>query len=247
MDANESAALPPEANPAPVNPEDTLTPAAPPLDAVVLTDLHLGCARARRRAAARLLDRVVAGDLPTRRLVLGGDTIDSWDLTRLRACDFRVLRLLRRLAAGGVEVVWVRGNHEGDNCARAAAILGVPVLPRYEFASGPERVLVLHGDRRSVPAGACGVKPLKRGVRRLLAGQHDHGSAHDLDEAVRVCRLAVAAARFAGCTQVVAGHAHAPAWGVVEGVGYANPGAWLQPPGRYVAVAGGRLRLCAAD
>src|SRR4051794_4451642 len=43
------------------------------LDAVILSDVHLGSANCQARTLAELLDRIATGELPTARLILNGD------------------------------------------------------------------------------------------------------------------------------------------------------------------------------
>src|SRR2546421_5908660 len=60
-------------------------PHGPPrmLDAVIISDVHLGSANCQARALAELLDRIASGELPAARLILNGDVFDSIDFRRL--------------------------------------------------------------------------------------------------------------------------------------------------------------------
>ena len=95
-------------------------------DAVVISDLHLGSAVCQAKALIAFLEGVRDGRTPTRRLILNGDVFDGLDFRRLKKSHWKVLGLLRQVAAA-TEVVWVVGNHDGQLEA-ASHLLGVGVV-----------------------------------------------------------------------------------------------------------------------
>ena len=54
------------------------------LDAVILSDIHLGCDNSQAKRLCELLERIGDGGLPTAQLILNGDVFDSIDFRRLQ-------------------------------------------------------------------------------------------------------------------------------------------------------------------
>src|SRR5215471_14460211 len=95
------------------------------LDAVILSDLHLGSGNCQARRLRELLQRIDDGELSTQRLILNGDVFDSIDFRRLRKDHWAVLSLLRKLS-DRVEIIWLAGNHDGS-AEIVSHLLGVRV------------------------------------------------------------------------------------------------------------------------
>src|SRR6185503_15124972 len=83
------------------------------LDAVVISDLHLGSDNCQAKAAATFLQEILDGTLRTRRLIINGDVFDSIDFRRLRKTHWKVLSQIRHLS-DKIEVIWIAGNHDGS-------------------------------------------------------------------------------------------------------------------------------------
>ena len=83
------------------------------LDAVILSDLHLGSGNSEAKRVCEFLERIVEGELITPRLILNGDVFDSIDFRRLNKNHWKVLSLLRKLS-DQIEIVWLAGNHDGS-------------------------------------------------------------------------------------------------------------------------------------
>jgi metallophosphoesterase superfamily enzyme len=66
------------------------------LDAVVLSDIHLGSDNCQARRVCELLERIADGELATARLILNGDVFDSIDFHRLHKTHWKVLSLRNR-------------------------------------------------------------------------------------------------------------------------------------------------------
>src|SRR3954469_3356121 len=113
------------------------------LDAVSLSDLHLGSGNCEARHARELLERIADGERTTARLILNGDVFDSIDFRRLNKNHWKVLSLIRKLS-DTVETVWLAGNHDGS-AEIISHLVGVEVRDEFVFESGRERILVLHG------------------------------------------------------------------------------------------------------
>jgi UDP-2,3-diacylglucosamine pyrophosphatase LpxH len=109
------------------------------LDAILLSDLHLGSESCQVRAIQDFLDA-----LPdTARLVLNGDILENTEF-RLTKQHWRVLSRLRKLS-DQLKLIWVRGNHDFD-AESVAHLIGAEFVPEYLFESGTKRVLCVHGD-----------------------------------------------------------------------------------------------------
>jgi UDP-2,3-diacylglucosamine pyrophosphatase LpxH len=221
------------------------------LDAVILSDLHLGSDNCQARDLCHLLERIEDGRLATARLILNGDVFDSMDFRRLKKHHWKVLSLLRKLS-DRLEIVWIYGNHD-VSAEIISHLLGVATEEEYILRSGHRRILVLHGhvfddfiDNHPV------ISFLADGVYRLLqrldrthsfAKWAKHGSKTFLRCARAIQEKSVAYAGRLGCEAVCCGHTHAPRE-VREGeVQYFNSGSWTELPCTYLTVADGEVRL----
>ena len=226
-------------------------PVADPLDAVIISDLHLGAHNCETAPLLDLLDRIERGSLSTRRLVVNGDIFDSIDFRRMRPAHWEVLAALRRLAER-IEVVWLTGNHDGP-AEMVSLLLGVPVLDEYLLESGGRRFLVLHGHL---------FDDFIRG-HKTLTTLADWGYAilqrldrsHELSRRIkRVSKIflryretivggSIERARQAGCEGVICGHVHHAEVVTTRGVEYVNSGCWTERPPTYLTVLDGRVEI----
>jgi UDP-2,3-diacylglucosamine pyrophosphatase LpxH len=111
----------------------------PLLDAILLSDLHLGSESCQVLTVLEFLE-----SLPeTQRLVLNGDVLENTEY-RLTKQHWRVLSRLRKLS-DDLELVWVRGNHDFD-AESVAHLIGAKFVPEYIFESGGKKILCVHGD-----------------------------------------------------------------------------------------------------
>ncbi|HTU22919.1 MAG TPA: metallophosphoesterase [Gemmataceae bacterium] len=219
------------------------------LDAVIVSDLHLGAANSRYREVKHLLGRMLR---QTRRIVFNGDLVDHWNLPRWPREHIETLDNLRRMSER-VEFVWIAGNHE-ESSARASAVAGLPFVEEYRFVSAGVPVLCQHGHQydRFIHA-----HPIMTWMGDLV-----YGFAQAIDSTHRLARclkrrskifLAVAEAVAAGavrearrgrCGLVATGHTHLAALSEMEdGVCYANTGCWTEKPASYLTVEGGTIKL----
>src|SRR6266496_5839458 len=104
------------------------------LDALILSDLHLGSDNCQARQLGELLEGIEEGVLPTARLILNGDVFDSIDFRRLKKTHWKVLSLIRKLS-DRLEIVWICGNHDGS-AEIVSHLLGVCVEEEYVLKSG---------------------------------------------------------------------------------------------------------------
>lgn len=221
------------------------------LDAVVLSDLHLGSANSEARRVGELLDRMAQGDLRTQRLILNGDVFDSIDFRRLNKNHWKVLSRLRKLS-DQIEIHWIVGNHDGP-AEIISQLLGVSVEDELVLESGGRRILLLHGHifDRFIDAhplltwlADCTYRLLQ-----LLDPSHQfakmakRGSKTFLRCAKQIAEGAVERARRLGCQAVCCGHTHVAASETDGPIAYFNSGCWTELPCSYLTISNGAIRL----
>src|SRR5262245_12440655 len=221
------------------------------IDAVLLSNLHLGSANCQAKRIVRLLETVADGELPTARLILNGDVFDSFDFRRLTKNHWKVLSLIRKLS-DEVEIIWLAGNHDGS-AEIVSHLLGVTVEDDYVLQSGGERLLVLHGDVFDAfiddhPILTWMADRVYRLLQRLgkthsFAKLAKHGSKTFLRCAQKIEEGAVELARRRGCTAVCCGHTHVAVARTEQPIPYFNSGCWTELPCTYLTVADGEVRL----
>jgi UDP-2,3-diacylglucosamine pyrophosphatase LpxH len=221
------------------------------LDAVILSDLHLGSNNSQARRIGELLERIVDEELQTARVILNGDVFDSIDFRRLNKNHWKVLSLIRKLS-DHVEIIWLAGNHDGA-AEIVSHLLGVNVLDDYVLESGNQRLLILHGhvfdefiDNHPIITWVG--DQIYRVLQRLdrthrFAKLAKHGSKTFLRCARKIEEGAVELARKRGCTKVCCGHTHVAVAHTEQPIPYYNSGCWTELPCTYLTVAAGTVEL----
>ena len=115
------------------------------MDAVCISDLHLGSDICQVRLLESFLKDIRRQIIKTDQLILNGDVFDSWDFRRLRKRHWHVLSLLRKMS-DELRVVWVAGNHDGP-AELVSHLLGIEVLNSYSLVSGGRSIYFHHGHR----------------------------------------------------------------------------------------------------
>jgi UDP-2,3-diacylglucosamine pyrophosphatase LpxH len=225
------------------------------LDAVILSDLHLGCDNCQAKRVVRFLEQINHGELKTERVILNGDVFDSMDFRRLHKNHWKVLSLIRKLS-DHVEISWLCGNHDGS-AEIISHLLGVTVQEDCILESGQEKILILHGhrfdafiDKHPILTwlGDC-VYAFLQWIDRThtLAKVAKRGSKTFLRCARKIEEGAVELAKRRGCTAVCCGHTHAATVHDEQEIPYYNSGCWTELPGTYLTVQGGMIELHAFD
>ncbi len=104
------------------------------LDAVIISDIHLGAENCQAKAIGELLQSMLDGELRACKLIINGDVFDSIDFRRLKKTHWKVLSLIRHLS-DKMEIVWIVGNHDGS-ADIISHLLGVRVEELYVLESG---------------------------------------------------------------------------------------------------------------
>jgi UDP-2,3-diacylglucosamine pyrophosphatase LpxH len=221
------------------------------LDAVILSDLHLGSDNCQAKRIVRLLERITHRELRTERLILNGDVFDSIDFRRLSKNHWKVLSLIRKLS-DHLEIIWLCGNHDGS-AEIVSHLLGVQVMDDYVLESGTEKILILHGHifdrfidkhRFLTWLADCGYAFLQWiDSTHTLAKVAKRGSKTFLRCARKIEDGAVELARKKGCSAVCCGHTHVAAVNRERDVAYYNSGCWTELPGTYLTVQRGVIEV----
>ncbi|MBM6865492.1 UDP-2,3-diacylglucosamine diphosphatase [Bacteroides caecigallinarum] len=115
---------------------------------IILSDLHLGMPHAKVNELIRFLRSVTC-----ERLILNGDIIDGWYISRHPKCPWRndLMRLFRVISDmmknNTSDVIYTYGNHD-DFMRRylGKVVVGIKVLKDYTVLSNGKRFFVTHGD-----------------------------------------------------------------------------------------------------
>jgi UDP-2,3-diacylglucosamine pyrophosphatase LpxH len=236
-----------------------------PLNAVWLSDLHLGYRGCRAEFILDFLE-----NNPARIVYLVGDVFDFWALKRQFSwpeSHHAVLKKLLDIAASGTRVVYIPGNHD-DPCREFCdkRVLNVEILREavHKTAAG-KRFLMVHGDefdhavlcgRLHKLMGDIGYNALlflnrwSNRARRWL-GLPYWSMAYYIKNRVTNARTAIRAfeeaaaaeAKSRGLDGIICGHIHQPEIRNIDGVLYCNDGDWVESCTALVEHHDGRLEL----
>jgi UDP-2,3-diacylglucosamine pyrophosphatase LpxH len=231
--------------------------AAKHYDTIVLGDVHLGLSNCR---IGGLLEFIKNNSC--KRLIFQGDTFNSPGLTELPKEHQQFLDQVRKREAEGLEVVWIKGNHElmrrGKKfVSQLSALLdrfyraGCTVLEEYTFTLGKRKFLILHGHvfdqiLTNLPLTSQLATWTYEQIQKLdteeqsLATLLKHNTKKVL-QLVRILRQeALLYASLSGSNVVVCGHTHklehAKAGEEGEWLHYYNAGCWTEKKCGAVAI-----------
>jgi UDP-2,3-diacylglucosamine pyrophosphatase LpxH len=221
------------------------------LDAVIISDLHLGSDNCQAKLLCQLLERIASEELRTSQLILNGDVFDSIDFRRLKKTHWKVLSLVRKLA-DKLDITWLCGNHDGS-AEIVSHLLGVAVRDEHVLESAGRKILVLHGHVfdefiDNHPILTFVADTFYHMLQRLdgthyLAKVAKKGSKTFLRCAKVIETKAVAHARKLGCHAVCCGHIHMTVANRSGEVHYFNSGCWTELPCSYLTVAAGEVEV----
>lgn len=221
------------------------------VDAIVISDLHLGSDNCEAEALVRFLESLRSGERPTRRLILNGDVFDSIDFRRLKRRHWKVLSLIRKMS-DALEIVWINGNHDGPSDI-VSHLLGVDVVDEFTIESGDRRILFLHGHRfdRFIEKHKFTTWFADWIYRILQRLDPSHGFARWAKRSSKIflrCAAKIeedskAYARSKDCEAVCCGHTHVAAENREGDVQYFNGGCWTEKPCHFLIVENGFVSL----
>jgi len=221
------------------------------LDAVVISDIHLGSENCQARELVHLLDSIRTGDLATRRLILNGDVFDSIDFRRLNKRHWKALSELRRLS-DQIEITWINGNHDGP-AEIVSHLLGVNCADEIVVESGGRRILFLHGHRfdefiARYPLLTWVADRFYNLLQRIDPSHAFARFAKRRSKTFLRCaeKIEQDARRYAarrGCDAVCCGHTHHAVEKRDGDVHYFNSGCWTEKPCSFLTVIEGNVEL----
>lgn len=231
----------------------------------ILSDVHLGTPHSKADEATHFLKHVRCD-----RLILNGDIIDGWRLTRdgrwTKAHTRFMRRVLTMVQKKDTDVVYLRGNHD-DFLARLLPMQfeRIQLVEDCVLETPRGRYLVLHGDvfdgviKNMVflaHLGDMGYSLLLRLNRVYNWWRQVRGKEYfSLSQAIKArVKQAVsfvgkfedqvaALARSRGCAGVICGHIHTPADKQIDGIHYLNSGDWVETMSAIVEHEDGRFEL----
>lgn len=221
------------------------------LDAVVVSDIHLGSENCQAKSLVRFLASIREGSLATHRLILNGDVFDSIDFRRLKKRHWKVLSLLRKLS-DEIEIVWINGNHDGP-AEIVSHLLGVSCQDEYILESGGRKILFHHGHRFDEFISRHPVLTwfADRIYALLQRVDHTHHFAKLAKKksktflrcARKIEKESIHYAARQGCYAVCCGHTHHAAAVTSGPIHYFNSGCWTEKPCHYLTVKSGVTQL----
>lgn len=223
------------------------------LDAVCISDIHLGSTNCRSKEVCDLLDDIENGILKTKRLIINGDLFDSLEFRRLKKKHWKILSAIRKLS-DKIEVIWIRGNHDLDAVDIVSHLIGAETFDQYVLESEGKRILILHGDVfdkfiTNHPVITWTADWLYHIIQKLdptasVAKFLKHSSKTFLRCAKVIEEKSVKMAEKMDCQIVCCGHTHLPTSNCAEnGIQYFNSGCWVESPPTYLIVGGGKVKL----
>jgi len=218
---------------------------------VIISDVHLGTTDSKAAEVSHFLRHVRC-----EKLILNGDIIDGWQLTRRSGrwthAHTRVIRtILKMLEKRRTEIIYLRGNHD-DILGRFLPFEfeGLRVVEDYVHEGARGRYLVLHGDVFDTVTnkiawlshlGDFGYNKLLQFNRAYNRWRAWRGQEYwSLSQAIKariksavnyISKFETRVAEFArerGCQGVMCGHIHTPADRMIGGVHYLNSGDWVE-------------------
>lgn len=233
---------------------------------VFLSDIHLGTPDSKADEVVEFLKHIRC-----RKLVLNGDIIDGWALSRGGRWTSRHSRVIRRILKmterDNTEVVYLRGNHDEILDRFMPIAFGRIRLVRehiHETAAG-RRYLVVHGDgfdsvstnhKWLALLGAAGYDFLLRINRlynrwRAFRGKEYYSISKMVKARVKSAvsfvdrfeDLLQALAHHRQCDGIICGHIHTPQDKQVGDIHYLNSGDWVESLTAIIEHHDGRLEL----
>jgi UDP-2,3-diacylglucosamine pyrophosphatase LpxH len=232
---------------------------------VILSDVHLGTPHCKADEVTHFLKHTRC-----ERLILNGDIIDGWRLSRDGKWTKSHTRFIRRVLTmtqkRDTEVIYLRGNHD-DFLSRLLPMQfeRISLVEDYVHETPQGRYLVLHGDvfdgviKNMVflaHLGDMGYALLLRLNRaynwfRKLRGKEYFSLSQAIKARVKQAVSFIgkfedqvaALARSRGCRGVICGHIHTPADKMIGDVHYLNSGDWVESLTAIVEHHDGRFEL----
>ena len=217
------------------------------LDSIIISDTHLGSDVCESKQLYAFLELVYS---KTKKLIINGDFFDNLDFRRLKKSHWRVLSLLRRMSKY-VEIVWIRGNHDGD-AETISHLIGLEFKSEYQFQSGGRQFMCLHGDQfddfiykypNTTRMADMVYRTIQRFDKRFLPQFIKQRSKTYLRCNENIIKKSREYAMSKNIDCVCLGHTHHAVVNKNHAVWYANSGCWTEKNCTYLAVKDGQMTL----
>jgi len=216
--------------------------------AIIVSDLHLGTKDSQTKQFIDFLDTH-----PTELLILNGDIIDGWALSRgtkwSKQHNKAVSKILK--VSNKTRVIWIRGNHDEFLADFIGMQFGnIEIREDYVLEVENKKYFVFHGDIIDVfitkykwlaKIGSIGYDLalwVNRWYNRYRTwrGLPYQSISQDIKAGVKVATnyvndfetTAIKMAIKNDCVGVICGHIHQPADRSIEGSHYLNSGDWVE-------------------
>ena len=216
--------------------------------AIIVSDLHLGTKDSKAKDFINFIE-----ENPTELLILNGDIVDGWALSRGAKWKKQHTKVLSKLLklANKTKIIWIRGNHDEFIKEFIGSEFGnISILENYILEVGSKRYFIFHGDVIDVfitkykwlaKIGSIGYDFalwLNRWYNRWRAWRKlpYRSISQQIKAGVKAATnyindfetTAIKLAHKQGCTGVVCGHIHQPADLIIGGDHYLNSGDWVE-------------------
>ncbi|MDX2111548.1 MAG: UDP-2,3-diacylglucosamine diphosphatase [Verrucomicrobiota bacterium] len=217
---------------------------------IVLSDIHLGAPDCQADKINHFLKHTRSP-----RLILNGDIIDGWSLSRQggwKKQHTRAVRLLlKKMEKKDTEIIYLRGNHD-DILARFLPLdfENLKLVESYTLETGKGRYKIIHGDifdaitqnsKWLAILGDIGYQWLLRINRfynhyRAWRGKEYFSLSKAIKSRVKQAVSYVSSfeeqvqnlAKRENCIGIICGHIHTPADKYIGDVHYLNSGDWVE-------------------
>lgn len=216
-------------------------------EAIIISDTHLGSDVCESKKLLDFLERVYT---QTNKLIINGDFFDNLDFRRLKKKHWQILSLLRKLSKY-VEIVWIRGNHDGD-AEIISHLIGVEFVDEYVFGSGTKKILCLHGDKfddfiykypNTTKLADLIYRTIQRFDKRFLPQFIKQRSKIYLRCNENMINSSKKYAQSKNIDIVCLGHTHYPTVDESGFVWYYNSGCWTENKCSYLTIIDGKVEL----
>lgn len=216
-------------------------------DAIIISDTHLGSDVCESKKLLDFLERVYT---QSNKLIINGDFFDNLDFRRLKKKHWQILSLLRKLSKY-VEIIWIRGNHDGD-AEIVSHLIGVDFVDEYIFYSSNKSILCLHGDKfddfiykypKTTKAADIIYRTIQKFDKRFLPKFIKQRSKIYLRCNENMINSSKKYAATKNIDIVCLGHTHFPTIDENGSVWYYNSGCWTENKCSYLTVKSGKVEL----
>lgn len=217
---------------------------------LVLSDVHLGTVDCKIKEVNFVLKHT-----SSEKLILNGDIIDGWSLSRKGGWTKQHTRfiryVLRKLEKKDTEIIYLRGNHDDILSRFLPMRFGTMDVVEEHIHEGPRgKYLVIHGDvfdsvtqnhKFLAVLGDIGYQWLLKVNRVYNQYRSWRGKEYfSLSKAIKArVKEAVShisdfedhlqeLAKKKGCDGIICGHIHTPADKMMDDIHYLNSGDWVE-------------------